>query len=671
MAGLATSACGAAARPAASSPPRAASTGVRRATKAQRHLTQLMDHAESISARTRQLFAEQRGGEALRQLRVAIDATGRSALSAELERCIADSLKTADQRHRSYADLRAAHGDQYKPVQVLAAAETLARCDWFAHALTLLDLAHAPDASSVAHQRAQWAMRVGDYAQVVAASELAITALLRVPMPFESLLTRALERTPPEQLLCFGRDDIARLARLRMPFVLHWEASHRLGRRDHAAKLRELCLAFWPERRSVWEAAGQHALDDEQHDAADGYFARALSLDASSVTALAGRAIVREARKDWQGALPLRRAVADNTDAWHGTDAASLHRVIRYAADLGRLGRWREAAPHFEAALHADAFQKLSPERGVLLRVFSEELYAPAAVADMLAEAPGLAASASVGVACALRDALQLDQLGRRAQVDLSDPFRRALALGMLASQAGDAAAAHAWFNAAHTLSPSHIIASYLAASHTRESATSTGPAAESARTGAPAVPPSGVSVEAISDDLGESAMVRYFAELARARDEPTQPAHHVGVPHLDALLALVAETVAGVREAWEGGDLPEYEPANLFAQLLWWTALREACVASGQLPSTATRVCAQLRRSAPFPPFTQDWRRGAWHPAWRDMRVTRVTRVTRLTRLTTEATVGAQNVPRDDADRAESAAGGDSRELRRGEVEP
>jgi tetratricopeptide (TPR) repeat protein len=571
-----------------------------------------MDHAQSIRARTRQLLLEQRGGEAIRQLNAYLAESGRHVIGAELERCFADSFESAEQRHRSYADLRDSRG--YKPVQVLAAAETLARCEWFAHALALLDLAHAPEDASVAHQRARWAMRLGDYARVVTASELAITSMLRVRMPFTNLLARAREGTAPEALLCFDRHDIARLSRLRMPFVLHWEASHRLGNRALAGQLRDLCLAFWPERRSVWEAAGQHALDDGQPDAADGYFSRALALDPSSITALAGRAIVCEIHKDWHAAATLRRVVADKTAAWQADDAASLHRVIRYAASLGRLDRWREAAPHFMHAWHAGAFRKLAPERGVLLRVFSEELYAPAAVADMLAEFPAFTRSAPSNVAAALRDALHLDQLARRAQAELADPFQYALALGMLAWQAGDATAAQTWFHSAHTLNQSDVVAGCLTSSAAREIKASAGDGAAAAGVLAPTAP----ACSGTPPDSGESALTRYFMALARLREPTDRAACGTGADHLNALLERVRAAGAGAHGAWGSADIPDYEPTDLLAQLLWWTVLREANVASGGLPNVATRACAQLRRSAPCAPLTKTWQRGAWNPVWR-----------------------------------------------------
>jgi hypothetical protein len=89
-----------------------------------------------------------------------------------------------------------------------------------------------------------------------------------------------------------------------------------------------------------------------------------------------------------------------------------LQRRVRYAAALARLDRWSDAEPLFRAAERGGAFLQLPAERAVLLRVFSQELYAPALVAEMLRSAPPSAAP-DMALTLAQHEAWLLARLSR------------------------------------------------------------------------------------------------------------------------------------------------------------------------------------------------------------------------------------------------------------------
>jgi tetratricopeptide (TPR) repeat protein len=150
-----------------------------------------------------------------------------------------------------------------------------------------------------------------------------------------------------------------------------------------ASLMQLMCQRYFPERASVWASSGNHALDADDLNAAEGYFQRCLQLDPNWTAGLAGLAIVCERRKDWSAALPYRLRVLEVENARQRQDAASVQRKVRYAAALARLGRWREAEPWFRAALRSSALAQLPAEQPVLLRVFSQNLYAPQLVAAL------------------------------------------------------------------------------------------------------------------------------------------------------------------------------------------------------------------------------------------------------------------------------------------------
>jgi len=251
-----------------------------------------------------------------------------------------------------------------------------------AYALSALpQLASEPE---IAAQRARLAMRLGDYASAIAASEVAIGALLQPGLAVDEFLRLCSAGAPAEGMLRFERHVLAERAHLSERLALRWEALHRAGRSRDASLMQLMCQRYFPERASVWATAGNHALDGDDLSSAEAYYRRCLQLDASWPAALAGLAIVLERRKDWAAALPFRRRVLEVTRALESDDAASLQRRTRYAAALARLGQWREAEPLFRSVARSPNIAQLPAEHPVLLRVFSQELYAPALVSTLL-----------------------------------------------------------------------------------------------------------------------------------------------------------------------------------------------------------------------------------------------------------------------------------------------
>jgi tetratricopeptide (TPR) repeat protein len=353
---------------------------------------------------------------------------------------------------------------------------------------------------------------------------------------------------------------------LREPLAVRWEALRLSKRAAEAAQLRELCLRFWPERISVWEQAGNHALDEAQAVDAQRYFERALELDPTSRIAMAGKAVAREMQKDWEGALVLRREVADQEGAWTKDDAVSLHRVLRVAANLGRLGRWAEAGPHFVRSVARGAFAKIPPERPTLLRVFSAELYAPALIVGMLAKHPPTEQPAPV-IQFALQDALALEAIAKAIQSSESDDYTKMLSLGMCAWQAGNAKLAYDCFDKADELREEQMVASYLLMAAAIEWGADELPSIRK------------FTLELASatlDSTDAGAAERFYATLARVRCGEQQAA---ALPELAA------------------SDLPSGTPVE--RQLHAWTARRERAVASGTPPGMPGHENARERLRA------------------------------------------------------------------------
>jgi hypothetical protein len=253
--------------------------------------------------------------------------------------------------------------------------------------LELIDRAYAVSAlpqlaadPEIAAQRAQLAMRRRDYASAIAASEVAIAALLQPGLSIDECLRLCVAGAPAEGMLRFERHVLAERKHLSERLALRWEALHRAGLSRDASLMQLMCQRYFPDRASVWSTAGNHALDAGDLSSAENYFQRCLKLDASWTAALAGLAIVHERRKNWAAALPYRRRVLEVENALARDDAASLQRRLRYAAALARLGHWEQAEPLFRSAARSPMLAQLPAEKPVLLRVFSQELYAPAIV---------------------------------------------------------------------------------------------------------------------------------------------------------------------------------------------------------------------------------------------------------------------------------------------------
>jgi tetratricopeptide (TPR) repeat protein len=237
--------------------------------------------------------------------------------------------------------------------------------------------------ADVAALRARLAMHTRDYRAAIEASEVAIRALLQPGLSIEEFLRLCVAGAPAEGMLRFERQVIGSRVHLSERLALRWEALHRAGMSRDASLMQLMCQRYFPERASVWATAGNHALDAAELNTAEAYFQRCLQLDPLWTAGLAGLAIVCERRKDWAAALPYRRRVVEVEQALERDDAASLQRRLRYAAALARLGRWRDAEPLFRAAVRSKALAQLPAEHPVLVRVFSQDLYAPALVAAL------------------------------------------------------------------------------------------------------------------------------------------------------------------------------------------------------------------------------------------------------------------------------------------------
>lgn len=293
----------------------------------------------------------------------------------------------------------------------------------------------------LAAQRARFAMHLRDYPAAIAASDVAIAALLQPGLAIEEFLRLSSAGAPAEGMLRFERHVLGSRAHLSERLALRWEALHRAGMRRDASLMQLMCQRYFPERVSVWATAGNHALDTDDLEGAEGYFQRCLQLDANWTAALAGLAIVCERRKQWAAALPYRRRVVVVKKALERDDAANLQRRLRYAAALARLDHWREAEPLFRAAVSCSALSQLPAERAVLLRVFSQELYAPALVAA-LDSGTKQADTEDPAITLAQHEAALLEQLAStlRGQPNSGDRAKREGA-GLMPTEAASALA--------------------------------------------------------------------------------------------------------------------------------------------------------------------------------------------------------------------------------------
>lgn len=245
---------------------------------------------------------------------------------------------------------------------------------------------HEQRSHEPACQRAREALRAGKPELALAEADAAIELVLQHGLRVPEFLSLARRSAPSEILFRYERRAVARSQSLHLPLALRWEALRRAGRSAEAREMRSVLLRLFPERASVWAEAGNHALDEQDLPRAEQYFERCLSLAPDWTAALAGKAILAETCKQWDAALEYRRRVVEVERALSRDDAPSLQRTLRYAAALGRVGRWDEAAPLFRRCALRGAFAQLPAERPVLARVFSRELYAPAMFALLATE---------------------------------------------------------------------------------------------------------------------------------------------------------------------------------------------------------------------------------------------------------------------------------------------
>lgn len=318
---------------------------------------------------------------------------------------------------------------------------------------------------NAAHERAVLAMREGRHEDALAAANEAIEALLHAGLTLDDFLRFSQRGAQSEGLMRFEQGLIAALRQLHEPLAIRWEALRRTGQQQAARQMRAVCLKHFGGRASVWATAGNQALDEGELDAAQRYFDGCLRLSPNWPAALAGTAIVFESRKDWHAALRYRERVVEVCEALAGDDGPSLQRVLRYAAALGRVGRWQAALPLFVRCVRLGAFVRLPAERPVMLRVFSRELYAPSVVASLRAQAPAEFAALSghdADVALALQQAHLLASVYRNLQRCYPPGGEALMMLGACAWLAGETAAAHGLFDEAEIYLEGDLAIHYL-----------------------------------------------------------------------------------------------------------------------------------------------------------------------------------------------------------------
>jgi tetratricopeptide (TPR) repeat protein len=321
---------------------------------------------------------------------------------------------------------------------LLHVCETLAALSLLEEAVSLADRAACANAPQLAARCGAWAMQLGRYELALHASDRALRGLLQPGLEPDAFLSLVARGAPPEGLLRHTRDAVAERAMLREPIALRWAAARKLGRTRDANLMRLLCLRYFPERASVWATAGNQALDEDDIEAAANYFRCCLRLSPDWTAALAGMAIVLEQQKDWSAALPYRKRVVEVEQALAHTEPASLQRVLRYAAALGRLERWDEAEPLFRHCVALGAYESVPAERPVLVRVFSRALYAPALIAEFFTGTT--AADAPLPeLQIALQDARLLEDVFRSVAALIAlDAHRSCVLRGMCTWLSGD-----------------------------------------------------------------------------------------------------------------------------------------------------------------------------------------------------------------------------------------
>jgi tetratricopeptide (TPR) repeat protein len=468
-----------------------------------------------------------------------------------------------------------------------ALALQLAEQDQYQLAFELASVAVLAEDPEAACLRGGWALRLGRPELAVAAADVAIARLLHTGLTVEEFIRLSLRRAPAEALLRYERRSVAEHRHLHEPLALRWEALRRAGRKAEAREMRALCIAHFPERASVWSTAGSQALDDGELDAAQHYFERSLRCDADWLPGLAGTAIVHESRKDWLGALEFRRRVVEVGEALSRDDPASLQRLIRYAAALARLGRWRQAGVLFRRSLALGAFEALPAERPVLYRVFSRELYSPALIARMHARLAPSERQRNDEAALALDEASTLarvyDWLSAAGELTHAERFGL---LGMCAWLAGNDAHAYALFDEAEAehgddLGVAHLLACCAAALDSDDrasieafSVSAASALLESARRGEP--------VRDEDSFYARMTLARFAPQALSAElDAPDSPWH-----------AFYAHALAS-------GSCPTLEPApdgtELVALLRRLTAFRAGQLAAGRTALEAARASAEV----------------------------------------------------------------------------
>lgn len=528
------------------------------------------------------LFAAGRGGEALARLLDEIDGDPDHPGRAELEAWVRQTAATASQ---SYRDLVLPHGAG--PRGVLQLAGRVAVLGSHGTALSLLALARRERDPYFAYYRAKWAMRAGRYKVAVAACDVALETLTGRRQAFDPFVEGCLTARPAEPPLQFRPREVLATPRLREPLLWRWEALKRLGDRQRAGRMRDLCMRLFRNQVSVWVTAGNHALDEDDLDSATRYFRGALARDPDSVPALSGCAIVAEHRKNWPAALELRTAAANRGQAWTRNDPASLHRVIRHGAALGRLERWDEAGPQLRASVRRGAYTVLPAERPVLLKVFSGPLFSPLMIATMLGGKGSLgAASGDPAVQLALLDAQVLADITRRVKTASLEPCERRLLLGMCAWEAGDPEAAYVHMDEVDAMREGDIEANYLLlvaaiATHANQRTTIERFACDLARA-------------RLSDD-NANPYERLFATLTLQRAEAPYPRAAL---HAHPLLGQARAAQAQARAA--SGSVPITLPSppdrSWIGRLRWGVAVKESYRVAGVPTTDLALACARAR---------------------------------------------------------------------------
>ena len=432
---------------------------------------------------------------------------------------------------------------------------------------TLPQLARDPQISSL---RARLAMHQREYASAIAASEVAITALLQPGVSIAELLRLCAAGAPAEGLLRFERHVLADRAHLSEQLALYWEALHRAGRSRDASLMQLMCQRYFPERASVWATAGNHALDGDDLGSAEKYFQRCLQLDADWTAALAGLAIVRERQKDWARALGYRRRVLELERALERDDAASLHRRLRYAAALARLGQWRDAEPLFRSAVCSPNIAELPAEHPVLLRVFSQELYSPALVSRLrrVARDPS-GQGPEPAVALAQHEAVLLQQLGLQLSAAKLKAADERWAHALVAYLSGELERAYDLFDRSELDRPDDVAVHHLLCCCAR----AIGHA-------------QAVSIRAFAEEAAQAL----WAARASAAPSPAQLGYTIAIlPELAPLALAAGYTLPG--EALDELDPME---APMLAQLERIAAFRAIQQAAGRSPLVAAAASTQ-----------------------------------------------------------------------------